>query len=142
MNNTIKKAHLDGIHFILQREKIYHEYDINELTITLRGIDMTDVLLAIHDYQDEYISDLKQELNDTKKKQERWHYPSKGELPNEGNLVFVAGKNQNGYKWTGCLYYREDNYDERTGFYDDDSTCFDDEVYAWKYLPEPPKEIA
>lgn len=92
MNNTIKKAHLDSIHFMLQREKIYHEYDINELTVTLRSIDMTDVLLTIYDYQDEYITDLKQELNETKQKYEDLHTAYDNLLKDYDKLEEAAGE--------------------------------------------------
>lgn len=73
---------------------------------------------------------------------QKWHFVKDGDYPNVGNQVFVYGKNQNGYKWTGCLNYqeREDDCDERTGFYDEEETCFDEEVVAWQYLPEPPQK--
>ena len=59
MNNEEKKIALSHISHILTQANIPHLYNVREETITLRNVDMTDVLLELHFYQDEYISDLK-----------------------------------------------------------------------------------
>lgn len=56
--DAIKRIHLDSIIKALIWEQIPFEYDARELVIKLKGIDMTDVLLAIHDYNDERMTDL------------------------------------------------------------------------------------
>lgn len=59
MNNEEKKIALSHISHILTQANIPHLYNVSEETISLRNVDMTDVLLELHFYQDEYISDLK-----------------------------------------------------------------------------------
>ena len=54
----IKRRALNHISHVLTQEKIPHVYNKMEETITLRNVDMTDVLLELHYYQDEYIADL------------------------------------------------------------------------------------
>ncbi len=67
MNNVVeKRIHLDSIIKALIWEQIPFEYDARELVIKLKGIDMTDVLLAIHDYNDEKITDLYHEVIEAK----------------------------------------------------------------------------
>ena len=59
MNNEEKRIVLSQISHILTQANIPHLYNVREETISLRNVDMTDVLLELHFYQDEYISDLK-----------------------------------------------------------------------------------
>jgi hypothetical protein len=55
MTNFEKHANLDSIKTALIREQIPFEYNEKELTIKIKGIDMTDMLLAVHDYSSEFI---------------------------------------------------------------------------------------
>ena len=58
MNVEIKHRALRHISYVLTQGKIPHVYNVKEETITLRNVDMTDVLLELHFYQDEYITDI------------------------------------------------------------------------------------
>lgn len=57
-SSEIKRLALSHISNVLTQGKIPHVYNVSEETITLRNIDMTDVLLELHYYDDEYITDL------------------------------------------------------------------------------------
>ena len=57
-SNEIKRSALSYISYVLTQGKIPHVYNVKEQTITLRNVDMTDVLLELHYYRDEYIADL------------------------------------------------------------------------------------
>ena len=63
MNVEIKHRALRHISYVLTQGKIPHVYNVKEETITLRNVDMTDVLLELHCYQDEYIADLHDKIN-------------------------------------------------------------------------------
>ena len=67
-----------------------------------------------------------------------WKYPSKGELPDAEGDYFVAMKDATQSKEVYLLAYT--NYKEKLGWYDEDGTNFDNEVYAWCKKPEPPEE--
>ena len=58
MNNEEKRIALSHISHILSNAEIPHVYNVMGETITLRNVDMTDVLLELHFYQDEYITDI------------------------------------------------------------------------------------
>lgn len=62
-NIEIKHRALRHISYVLTQGKIPHVYNVKEETITLRNVDMTDVLLELHCYQDEYIADLHDKIN-------------------------------------------------------------------------------
>ena len=57
-SNEIKTLALRHISHVLTQGKIPHVYNVREGTITLRNIDMTDVLLELHYYDGECIADL------------------------------------------------------------------------------------
>ncbi len=57
-SNEIKRFALNHISHILTQGKIPHVYNKREGTITLRDVDMTDVLLELHHYNDECIANL------------------------------------------------------------------------------------
>lgn len=57
-SNEEKRIALSHISHVLTTYKIPHVYNVMGETITLRNVDMTDVLLDLHFYQDEYIADL------------------------------------------------------------------------------------
>lgn len=61
MTNVEKKVKLDSIRNALSCESIPFEYNVQELVIKIKGIDMTDILLAVHDCYGEAITDLKRE---------------------------------------------------------------------------------
>ena len=67
MNNEEKRMALSHTSRILTQANIPHLYNVREETITLRNVDMTDVLLELHFYQDEYISDLKKRNSELEK---------------------------------------------------------------------------
>lgn len=76
-----------------------------------------------------------------KKDTQRWHYPSKGELPNEAEV-------KDGEIIENVLVYTVSKQ-IRVGYYRNYEFCLCNGadlspklVIAWKYLPEPPKEIA
>lgn len=58
MTNTEKRINLNSIRNCLSVEQIPFEYNAQDLVIKLKGIDMTDVLLAVHDYNSEKMTDL------------------------------------------------------------------------------------
>lgn len=58
MTNTEKRINLNSIRSCLSVEQIPFEYNAQDLVIKLKGIDMTDVLLAVHDYNSEKMTDL------------------------------------------------------------------------------------
>ena len=62
-SNEIKRYALSHINHVLTQGKIPHVYNVKEETITLRNVDMTDVLLELHCYQDEYIADLHDKIS-------------------------------------------------------------------------------
>ena len=57
-SSEIKRLALSHISHVLTQGKIPHVYNVGEETITLRNIDMTDVLLELHYYDGECIADL------------------------------------------------------------------------------------
>ena len=57
-SSEIKRLALSHISHVLTQGKIPHVYNVLEETITLRNVDMTDVLLELHYYDGEYIADL------------------------------------------------------------------------------------
>ena len=61
-SSEIKRLALSHISNVLTEGKIPHVYNVREQTITLRNVDMTDVLLELHYYDDEYITDLHNEI--------------------------------------------------------------------------------
>ena len=71
-------------------------------------------------------------------KANEWHYPSKGELPDEGTYL-VVWQNDKGYKEILILNYEEDD-EEELHWVDDDYEVQDEYVIAWKEIT-PPKEI-
>ena len=70
------------------------------------------------------------------KEKHRWHYPSKGELPEDGLLVLCYRKTADGYQYKPCQQFNGDVwYDEYMDILETDELPI-----AWQYLPEPPKE--
>ena len=57
-SSEIKRLALSHISYVLTQSKIPHVYNVREQTITLRNVDMTDVLLELHYYDGECIADL------------------------------------------------------------------------------------
>lgn len=69
-------------------------------------------------------------------KANEWHYPSKGELPNENKYCLVylqTNTYEVAYRVTDECWKRKPN----TTF----ACNFQKEIISWQYLPEPPKEI-
>lgn len=66
---------------------------------------------------------------------QRWHYPSKGDKPENKEMVFLYYRDADDCKQFAFGYMKY-------GFWYTTSGCIDDdeEVIAWQYLPEPPKE--
>ena len=69
---------------------------------------------------------------------EKWHYPSKGELPDYEGFYLIFTKKQ---AWIIGEYEIVEGVGE---WYDDSGSCEPledrDKVIAWRYLPEPPKK--
>ena len=90
---------------------------------------------------------LKKAFNAGKKNAPKWHYPSKGEFPEEFKLVAVSIKGFD-YTTTG-LYIPEkdggivirtvDKWRCQIPYHADEYKDNED-IVAWQYLPEPPKE--
>lgn len=78
MTNTEKRINLNSIRSCLSVEQIPFEYNAQDLVIKLKGIDMTDVLLAVHDYNSEKMTDLIKENAELKKTIE--HYKQQREF--------------------------------------------------------------
>lgn len=85
--------------------------------------------------------------NNQLKERQRWHYPSKGELPEEFKLVAVSIKRFD-YTTTGLYIPKKDGsiftqvvdkwlcqIPYHAGEYRSN-----EDIIAWQYLPEPPKE--
>lgn len=80
------------------------------------------------DLQEAYADGFKDGAEYGYNKANEWHYPSKGELPEEGDEVL-------------CFF--EDEMAE-TAVYTNHfvfSRFVSADVIAWRYLPEPPKEV-
>ena len=60
--NEERKIALSHISRVLSQAQIPHLYNVREETITLRNVDITDVLLELHFYQNEYITDLHNQI--------------------------------------------------------------------------------
>ena len=70
------------------------------------------------------------------KEEHRWHYPNKGELPEEGLLVLCYRKTADGYRYRPCQQFHDsDWYDEYMDILETDELPI-----AWQYLLDPPKE--
>ena len=65
-------------------------------------------------------------------KANEWHYPSKGEYPEENKIVLIYAKNEEGYGHDFMTYHKDN------GWYGYGSYC--KEVIAWQEL-NTPKEI-
>ena len=66
----------------------------------------------------------------------KWHYPSKGELPEVSKLLLI--------RIPGCYvlgWYRDNAWYFDRNYNFDYCESIECEIIAWQYLPEPPKEM-
>lgn len=63
------------------------------------------------------------------KEEDKWHYPSKGEYPDENKLVLIYAKNEAGYGHDFMIYHKDNGW---YGY-----GTFIEEVIAWKELDIP-----
>lgn len=85
-------------------------------------------------------------MQDVNKEAEKWHYPSKGEYPENVKLSEFASYNP----LVLVFMYRYDDYGKAAKVYALDRWDREpfnewekfnkDKIIAWQYLPEPPRE--
>lgn len=117
------------------------EEDIKELYSDWRGnnIDLWDIPVDILNriYSDgcrDVISLISKKLYKSDE-EDKWHYPSRGEFPEEVKLVLL--------KVPGCYmlgWYRDKTWFFDKNYFDDDENEMKCNVFAWQYI-EPPKEV-
>lgn len=99
-NVEIKHRALRHISYVLTQGKIPHVYNVKEETITLRNVDMTDVLLELHCYQDEYIADLHDKINELEQQIGKMKCHANCKHQNDDSFKHMGG-------WFGCCEHWE-----------------------------------
>ena len=100
INNEEKFISLSHINNILTQAKIPHKYNVRDMTITLNGVDVTDALLTVHFYVDEYIYNLHTKINELEQQIGKMKCHANCKHQNDDSFKHMGG-------WFGCCEHWE-----------------------------------